>query len=469
MSFQSLEFLGFFLLTASICLFLGRTDTSKGGLALLIASAFAYDSHGFLVLLIGLAVTHWVSNNIYTATIQRTFWLWLGVCYHVALLMTFKYLDFFTSGAYSFGWAPVGISFFTFSQIWYLKSVYDGTFTPVSWQKLGLYGLFFPTVVSGPILSPQTFFPHLEADGFLRPTQEQVLAGLYCFGCGLVKKVLLSDQLALLVATGYDDPQALSICATWLVILGFTLQLYLDFSGYCDMATGVALLMGIPLPINFNSPYRATSIGDFWKRWHITLTSFFRHCIYLPLGGNRKGALRTYGHILLIFLISGLWHGAGWTFLLWGLLHGLAQVIQHLAKGRIALPTWVNWCLTFLFVNMAWVLFRAPDLSSVNAIVRSIAGGGTHTVTVNTLAKSIFTTEVSALEVLYPPFALHYATLALVFLFAVSLLVSLWKRNTVSNLATLSPKWYQLLPLGLLVGWCILSFGGTTTFIYANF
>lgn len=465
MSFQSLAFLGFFIVAAPICIWVGQGRKSAGAVALLLASILAYGDEGLQVLALGVLVTYGLSASMSLPSGRRKGLFVLGVCYHVAVLMAFKYLGFFTGGAYSFSWAPTGLSFFTFSQIWYLKAVYDRTFTPVSWETLGLYGLFFPTVVSGPILSPQTFFPQLEGEGFLCPSGQDVTTGLYCFGVGLVKKVLLADQLALVVATGYDSPQGMSFIAAWLVILGFTLQLYLDFSGYCDMATGVARILGIRLPINFNSPYRATSITDFWKRWHITLTTFLRQCVYLPLGGNRNGTGRTYLNILIVFIISGFWHGAGWTFILWGVLHGLGQIAERISP--LALPKWLGWCTTFLFVNLAWVLFRAPSLGDAMSVFRAAIGRGFYTIGGSTLAKAVFPTEVTALETLFPAFASYYAPLALVCLFALSLVVSLWRNNTVSS--CLTPKWYQMLGLGLLMGWCILSFGGDATFIYANF
>ncbi|WP_409967312.1 MBOAT family O-acyltransferase [Bengtsoniella intestinalis] len=465
MNFQSLAFLGLFVITAPICVLVGRKSKPAGVFALLIVSLVAYGDSGLLTLLLGLWVTYGVSQAVQGP--KGKIDLAVGIGYHVAALVAFKYLGFFTGGALGFDWAPIGISFFTFSQIWYLKAVYDKTCDPVSVEKLGLYGLFFPTVVSGPILSPKAFFPQLEEDGFLRPSSHDVLMGLYCFGCGLVKKILFADQLALVVAKGYGNPWGLSLAAGWLVILGFTLQLYLDFSGYCDMATGVARMLGIRLPVNFNAPYRATSITDFWKRWHITLTSFLRECIYLPLGGNRKGTLRTYGNILLIFLISGLWHGAGWTFIFWGLLHGLGQVAERLAGGRIRLPKWLGWAVTFAFVNVAWVLFRAPSVSYATGVLWAAVGRWEATIGGGVLASTVFTTEMTALRALIPAFSVYYPLLALIGLYAGGLLISLWPRTTISR--TDAPKWYQLLGLGLLVGWCILSFGGESTFIYANF
>lgn len=464
MAFQSFSFLGFFLLAAPILIGVNRINPRWGRLGLLAASVLFCllgDATGFPVLVVGTLVSYVTTRRMG----KRGFTL--GVCYHVAVLFAFKYAAFVTGGAVTMPFVPVGLSFFTFSQIWYLKAVYDRNESPAKLAELSLYSCFFPTVVSGPILSPKDLFPQLKTQGFLRPTSEDFACGLYAFGCGFVKKVLFADQLALVVAKGYAAPQTLSLVGAWLVILGFTLQLYLDFSGYCDMATGLARMLGIGLPVNFNSPYRATSIGDFWKRWHITLTSFLRQCVYLPLGGNRKGAWRTYGNILAVFVISGLWHGAGWTFIIWGLLHGCGQIVERLAGHRLPLPKPIAWALTFGFVNVAWVFFRAPSFSVAAAVLKNAVSVAPNVLGGSLLAQSVYTTEVTALSRIYATNL--WALLALAGLYGASLLIALWPRNTVAQLSTLQLRWYHGVGLGLVLGWSLLSMGGTATFIYANF
>ena len=237
------------------------------------------------------------------------------------------------------GWAPLGLSFFTFQQLWLLKEVYTGEYVPAPGDSLLLYGLFFPTVTSGPILRPGIFFPQLREKGFLHPDWSDAAAGIYAICCGTIKKVLL----------------------------GYTLRLYLDFSGYCDIAAGVARLFGLRLPMNFDSPYRSASVTEFWKRWHITLTTFLRECLYFPLGGSRRGAIRTYCNILIVFLVSGFWHGAGWTFLVWGALHGLAQVVERVwGRGRDRLP----------FVLPGTGLYRGPGAAGPGRHRRLCKTGG---------------------------------------------------------------------------------------------
>lgn len=322
------------------------------------------------------------------------------VCYHIAVLGIFKYTGFFTGGAVRMPFVPLGISFFTFQQIWYLREVYAGTFSQVPTPAEYLtYSFFFPTVSSGPILKPENFFPQLREAS---PLPQDTAAGLYAIGLGLAKKVLLADNLGVLVNNGWGSLSELTALTAWCVILGYTLQLYFDFSGYCDLAAGCARLLGLRLPINFDSPYRSLSVTEFWKRWHMTLTAFLRENVYFPLGGSRKGRGRTYLNILVVYLVSGIWHGAGWTFILWGLLHGLAQVLERLwGKRRDALPRWARWAMTFLFINLAWIFFRAPDVSSALLLLKTAVTGGMGGIRL-WLVNGLFRREVSALELLLP-------------------------------------------------------------------
>ena len=296
--------------------------------------------------------------------------LFLAAAWHIGVLAVFKYTGFVTGGRLSVGWVPLGLSFFTFQQLWFLKEVYTGAFTlaPVRRGGFVLYSLFFPTVTSGPIWKPQAFFPQLEEES------ADSAAALYAISLGMAKKVLLADPLGTVVSNGWALGQAMTAPAAWVVILGYSLQLYLDFSGYCDIASGCARLLGVRVPVNFDSPYRALSVGEFWKRWHMTLTGFLRECVYIPLGGSRRGTVRTCVNILIVYLISGFWHGAGWTFLAWGLLHGLAQVIERLWPGRERLPKALRWTMTFLFVNLAWVFFQAPSLAAAGSLPWACSG-----------------------------------------------------------------------------------------------
>ena len=319
---------------------------------------------------------------------------------------------------------------------------------------------------SGPILKPENFFPQLRETS---PLPQDTAAGLYAIGLGLAKKVLLADNLGVLVNNGWGSLSELTALTAWCVILGYTLQLYFDFSGYCDLAAGCARLLGLRLPINFDSPYRSLSVTEFWKRWHMTLTAFLRENVYFPLGGSRKGRGRTYLNILVVYLVSGIWHGAGWTFILWGLLHGLAQVLERLwGKRRDALPRWVRWAMTFLFINLAWVFFRAPDVSSALLLLKTAVTGGMGGIRL-WLVNGLFRREISALELLLPVIGPYTAYLRVALILGIGLLAALWPRNVIRQMDTFRPNWRSGLYVLVWTVWAILSFTGVVTFIYSNF
>ena len=474
MSFQSLGFLAFLAGTAAVCLTVGRNHRQAGELCLTAACLAFYVLGGgwaaLLVLALGTVVTALALQRLCGADAparKRTLVLACG--YHIAVLAVFKYTGFFTDGAVSFGWAPLGLSFFTFQQLWLLKERYTRQYEPAQGDNLLLYGFFFPTVTSGPILRPGSFFPRLRGESFLRPDWADIAAGLYALSCGMVKKVLLADSLGAVVNNGWADPAALSAPEAWAVMLAYTLQLYFDFSGYCDIAAGCARLLGLRLPVNFDSPYRALSVGAFWKRWHITLTTFLRECLYFPLGGSRRGVVRTYLNILIVFLVSGLWHGAGWTFLVWGALHGLAQVVERAwGPGRERLPGAIRWGMTFLFVNVAWVFFRAPDLGAAGELLGAAVSGGAG-VPLASLTAGVLDSEVTAVLTLLPGLAKVMSVLTLAGLLTVGMTTALWPRNVIQRMEDFRPTLGRAVLCGAGLVWAVLSFSGVTTFIYSNF
>ena len=476
MSFQSLSFLAFLAVTLGVCLPLGRRNLRWGQAALTLFCLVFYVLGGgwaaLLVLLAGAAVTvaavRYLTSGGKTEK-QRRAAAAVAIVWHVAVLLVFKYTGFFTGGAVDLGWAPLGLSFFTFQQIWCIKEVYTGAFRPESTGNFLLYDFFFPSVTSGPILKPENFFPQLTEGRFLHPTWEDAAAGVYAIAVGTIKKVLLADPFGVVVNNGWAQLGDLSAPAAWLVILGYTLQLYFDFSGYCDIAAGLARLLGLRLPVNFDSPYRSLSVGEFWKRWHITLTSFLRECVYFPLGGSRKGTVCTYRNIFAIYLISGFWHGAGWTFIVWGLLHGLGQVIERIwGPGRDKLPRWLRWGVTFLFVNVAWVFFRAPDFSgALELLGRAVSGGLAKPE--EWLLSGLFSKEIGAVELLIPGAADWVNILRVIGLYGIGLLAALWPRNTITQMDRFRPTLWRGAVLVIGLTWSILSFTGITTFIYSNF
>lgn len=331
---------------------------------------------------------------------RRLALLWFGIFLNLSVLLAFKYLPFFLEVigtllnkpesleiASTFKQnllAPLGLSFFTFECIAYLIDVYRGA--PPSRQLLefAAYKFFFPKLISGPI----TRYHHLSAQlqELKFPQAEQITEGLWLIACGAVKKGLLADNLGRFVNLSFDNMQRAGSVDLWLAILAYGLQLYLDFSGYVDIARGSATLLGLNLPENFNYPYFATSIPDFWRRWHITLGDWLRNYLYFPLGGSRKGLDRTCLNLLIVMLISGIWHGAAWGFIVWGWLHGVAMVIHRLTEAlsnRITIfQRWwqsfpgvlVAWLLTQCMVFTSWIWFRLPNLKDSTWVIQHLWG-----------------------------------------------------------------------------------------------
>jgi len=264
---------------------------------------------------------------------------------------------------------PLGISFITFTVIAYVVNVYKGSF-PVekSLSRMSAYVLFFPHLIAGPILRPHELIPQLNKPR--RALDGRFVLGISIFTIGLVKKLVFADQLAVFVEKVYAGQEVLHGLDYVLALYGFSLQIFCDFSGYTDMAIGIAMVIGVRLPNNFHRPYSAVSLVDFWRRWHVTLSRWLRDYLYIFLGGNRRGFSRQVGAIIVTMVLGGLWHGASWTFALWGLAHGLGIVFSHAMRRLkvfewlVAVPRWMKIFLTFHFVTLAWVFFRAPDMAT---------------------------------------------------------------------------------------------------------
>jgi D-alanyl-lipoteichoic acid acyltransferase DltB (MBOAT superfamily) len=238
-----------------------------------------------------------------------------------------------------------------------------------------LFITFFPHLIAGPIVHHGVLLPQLEDDSNARLDFSNFAKGIFLFNIGLAKKVIIADTVASIVSTGYSNTELLTTVQAWITSLAYSVQLYFDFSGYSDMAIGLALLFNIRIPINFNSPYKAVNIQDFWRRWHITLSQFLRDYLYIPLGGNRRSELRTSFNLVITFVIGGIWHGAGWTFLFWGFLHGIALVFHRFfKKTNIEMPDWLGIVITFLFINVTWVFFRAPSWNDAINVLEAMIG-----------------------------------------------------------------------------------------------
>ena len=323
---------------------------------------------------------------------RRQLWLWISIINNLSLLFFFKYAGFFIDNLNGFlgmhlpppadlmpfgleYLLPVGISFYTFQSMSYTIDFYRGEIErEKSFFRFAAFVSFFPQLVAGPIERARNLLPQfLKAP---KVTGEDLAHGLSFFVVGLFKKLALANYLALYVERVYNDPGNFGGAALTLATFAFAWQIYFDFSGYTDMARGVARMMGFRLMLNFNNPYLAVSLGDFWSRWHISLSTWFRDYVYIPLGGNRKGVKRMYVNLLAVFIISGLWHGAAWTFLVWGTLHGLGLVatrqLERSEWFRKHLPRLVKQVGVFLFVCFAWIFFRAESMSDAGLIISRI-------------------------------------------------------------------------------------------------
>jgi alginate O-acetyltransferase complex protein AlgI len=331
---------------------------------------------------------------------RRSRLLWFGIGLNVLLLFGFKYIPFSLNTVASIlGWqpaqtaaqwtgehliAPLGISFFCFECIAYLVDVYRGAPAAQEWLSFFSYKLFFAKLLSGPITRFQAIAPQLQNP--LRLSVERLSEGLWLIACGAVKKGLIADNLSTLVNLSFQNVQRAGSGDLWLATAAYGLQLYLDFSGYVDIARGTAVLLGFNLPQNFDFPYFSTSIADFWRRWHITLGDWLRNYLYFPLGGSRQGLARTCLNLLIVMAIAGLWHGAAWGFVVWGVLHGMALVVHRLTDALAQqLPRlqrfWQNplgiltgWLLTQLMVLLAWIFFRLPNLKESWLVITRLYG-----------------------------------------------------------------------------------------------
>jgi alginate O-acetyltransferase complex protein AlgI len=318
---------------------------------------------------------------------RRRRWLQLSLVANLGMLAAFKYFDFFAqSGAALLGWLglpvsvgtlgmllPVGISFYTFQTMSYSIDVFRRRLEPTrDILDLALFVGFFPQLVAGPIVRARDFLPQLAR----RPRfgQVDVRAALVLFLVGYFKKAVLSDGIAPTVDAYFADPAAHDVLSAWTGVGLYAVQIYCDFSGYSDMAIGCAALLGYNLCRNFDAPYLAASITDFWRRWHISLSSWLRDYLYIPLGGSRGSTLFTWRNLMLTMVLGGLWHGAAWRFVLWGALHGLALIVHRVwSGGGRRLPAPLGVALTLWWVGLAWILFRAPDLETAWVVARGYA------------------------------------------------------------------------------------------------
>lgn len=346
---------------------------------------YGYFNYSYLpIICLSILINFFISKGITSSgsPAGKKLLLAIGLALNIGSIFYFKYYDFFIENLNKvFGTdytlkhliLPLGISFFTFQQLSFIIDSYRGEIGEFRLDEYALYVSYFPQLIAGPIVLHSEMLPQIRSRGKRRFNSKNAAEGLYTFAIGLAKKVLIADSLSALVTAGFSDVGVLSCADLWLVSVCYTFQIYFDFSGYSDMAIGLGRLFNFDLPQNFNSPYRSTSITEFWARWHMTLTRFLRTYIYFPLGGSRKGKLRTYINIMTVFLASGIWHGANWTFIVWGLLHGVFNCLERVfKKSWEKLHVITRWIVNFILVNTLWIFFRADSVGEALWVIKKM-------------------------------------------------------------------------------------------------
>jgi alginate O-acetyltransferase complex protein AlgI len=429
----------------------------------------------FVAIMVGATMADWVAALLIAnvtvpsdpaaqihARRRRRAILIVALVANVAVLAYFKYRGFFLDSLDGLGsWAgldldlpalrvllPLGISFYTFSAMSYVIDVYRGDARATrSFLRYAAFIALFPRAVAGPILrwrDVEGDFSHLPR----RLTTRLAALGLFFIACGMAKKLLVADVMLPHVDALFANAAGLHLFSGWAAALGYTLQLYFDFSGYSDMAVGIAYLLGFHLPQNFDSPYKAANPSQFWRRWHMTLSFWLRDYVYIPLGGSRGGLNATVRNLMLTFLVAGIWHGAGWTFVVWGLLHGAYQSAHAVARKKGLTPgnQWLNRGMTFVAVVVAWVFFRASTLTEAGQVLKAMAG-----------LNGIGSLYSAKMQIGWALTLLIFAGLAWV-----NLTPNTWEIDP-------KPSWRYGVVFGLLLGAAVLAMGKPAEFVYVQF
>lgn len=401
----------------------------------------------------------------------------VALCGNVGILFYYKYFDFFmvnVTALIGMDYTlknillPLGISFFTFQQLSYIIDSYKGEVPKYNFLQYASFVAYFPQLIAGPIVTHDELVPQFMDETKKRINWDNMSQGLYMFVLGMAKKVLIADTFGLAVNWAFSNVGLLDSTNALIAMMAYTVQIYFDFSGYCDMAIGIARMMNFDLPLNFRSPYKAVTIGDFWSRWHMTLTRFFTKYIYIPLGGSRRGLARTCINTLVVFLISGIWHGANWTFILWGCLHGVCMVTEKCFRTYInKIPRCINWFMTFLFVSVTWVFFRADSIGQAMEFLSRLVSFDFGPINANILAAFELPELVFMLK------QIHLGSMApkllLAGFFVAAMVLMLGMKNAYEWMGRFKPTLLNMLMISFLLMWCVFSFAGISTFLYFNF
>jgi D-alanyl-lipoteichoic acid acyltransferase DltB (MBOAT superfamily) len=519
----------FVFLFFPICLlgYYGLVHARQGKAAKIFLTGMSFWFYGYfnpvyLLIMLGSIAVNYLFHRLLSARPDRKLMILAVVC-NLGVLFYFKYYDFFVSTINGiFGTnlllrnvlLPLGISFFTFQQISFVVDTYRGEVRDCGMIDYALFVSFFPQLIAGPIVNHEEMLPQFAQIGEKAVPWESRAEGLGLFVLGLAKKVLLADTFGAGVDYGYANIGLLGRFDAMLVILSYTLQLYFDFSGYCDMARGIGKMLGIEIPVNFNSPYKAVNIVDFWKRWHITLNRFFTKYVYIPLGGNRKGMVRMYCNLMIVFLLSGLWHGAGWNYILWGALHGILYVLtralqrrkncrqhgdflqnqennmtqasgstasadmsvrstattvsaQRVGRGRFT--TLISRLALFIYVSVAWVYFRADSIRQANELLITALRGTVQKVSLE-LAECYELDEFwYVIKVLHLDSMAYSRYILMTLMLAAGLYFGMIGRNAAQRTERMKYNAGTAVVLAVLAVWCVLTFSQVSTFLYFNF
>lgn len=463
-----------------ICNKFSKNKIAKAWLVLCSLFFYGYFNISYLWIIVSSICINYLLSLYFARYTDRTFLRRLvyigGLLLNLGLLFVYKYLGFVintTANIFNMDAVftklilPLGISFFTFQQVSYLIDSYLGKAKKYNFLDYSLFVAFFPQLIAGPIVLHSEVIPQFENKDNWRFNFDNFSKGLFAFTRGLAKKVLIADNFGKIVTFGYANLSGLSGLEAWLSVIAYTLQIYFDFSGYCDMAAGIAYMFNIELPLNFNSPYKALNISDFWKRWHMTLTRFLTQYVYIPLGGSRKGVYKTYLNTLIVFVVSGIWHGAGFTFILWGMMHGIAMVLyKAFSKYFDKIPAALRWIFTFLFINISWVYFRAPSINEANTMISKLFDGGM------TLNFEITETLLNIIPISVVSNLFEFSgnlPIIMLLLIAAMIGVCLFAKNVYERTTMLKANLYNFCTTVFLFIWSILSLSGVSTFLYFNF
>lgn len=482
MQFNSFIFILLFLPLIIMAYFIGnKINQTVGKIVIILASAIFYSYYDLsvsTVLAISLLINYFFVIVIKNCKKWKRAFVFFPIIINICLLLYFKYLNFAINNInLIFGrefalkelTMPLGISFFTFQQIAYIVSSYKEEIEQTSFIDYLAYILYFPKILMGPLIEPVDFIRQFNNEKLKTFNLDNLACGIKIFSFGLFKKMMIADVFSKAVSWGYANIDNTTSMDWVLISIFYTFEIYFDFSGYSDMAVGVSSMFNISLPINFDSPYKALSVRDFWKRWHISLTKFFTKYIYIPLGGSKKGKVLTYVNTLLVFIISGIWHGSNWTFILWGLIYGILMVLDRIfekIESKIFEP--VRWLFTFNIINFLWLLFRSDTINMWLQLIKRIISFQNTSISQGlidnfVMSESKFIQSIFHLD----KFVNNIRGFWLLVYLIISFFVCLIPENNYKNHKSLS--FMSMLFSAILFIWAFICLSGESVFVYFNF